>query len=183
MNPEQTTQPTASGGADFGIIVLLIAVAVFAWMLLTLHRAAATVPEPERRFRPGLVWLAVIPFFNTVWWFVVVSRIPQSIAGALHRREERRGDCGRDIGLVFATLGAVATVLLLFGGSLQAIGRDFVRIGGEEANAALNAGGSIQGLGVLLLLAAITCFAVFVAKVHGAARRLAELDAMLDETS
>ena len=36
---------------------------------------------------------------------------------------------------------------------------------------------------MLLLLAAIACFAVFVAKVHGAARRLAELDAMLDETS
>ncbi|MCP4068444.1 MAG: hypothetical protein GY741_09205 [Phycisphaeraceae bacterium] len=183
MTPEQATQSATSDGDAFGIIVALIVLAVFAWLLLTLHRAAAAVPDPERRFRPGLVWLAVIPFFNTVWWFVVVCRIPQSIAGALHRREERRGDCGRDIGLVFATLGAVATVLLLFGGSLQAIGRDFVRIGGEKANAALNAGGSIQGLGVLLLLAAIACFAVFVAKVHGAARRLAELDAMLDETS
>lgn len=183
MTPEQATQSATSDGDAFGIIVSLIALAVFAWLLLTLHRAAAAVPEPERRFRPGLVWLTVIPFFNTVWWFVVVCRIPQSIAGALHRREERRGDCGRDIGLVFATLGAVATVLLIFGGSLQAIGRDFVSIKGEEANATFAAGGSIQGLGVLLLLAAIACFAVFVAKVHGAARRLAELDAMLDETS
>ncbi|MDG2134424.1 MAG: hypothetical protein P8J88_13150, partial [Phycisphaerales bacterium] len=112
MTPEQATQSAPSDGGAFGIIVSLIALAVFAWLLLTLHRAAAAVPEPERRFRPGLVWLAVIPFFNTVWWFVVVCRIPQSIAGALHRREERRGDCGRDIGLVFATLGAVATVLL-----------------------------------------------------------------------
>ena len=108
MTPEQATQSATSDGDAFGIIVSLIALAVFAWLLLTLHRSAAAVPEPERRFRPGLVWLAVIPFFNTVWWFVVVSRIPQSIAGALHRREERRGDCGRDIGLVFATLGAVA---------------------------------------------------------------------------
>ncbi|MDG1360740.1 MAG: hypothetical protein P8P71_09895, partial [Phycisphaerales bacterium] len=89
MTPEQATQSAPSDGGAFGIIVSLIALAVFAWLLLTLHRAAAAVPEPERRFRPGLVWLAVIPFFNTVWWFVVVCRIPQSIAGALHRREER----------------------------------------------------------------------------------------------
>lgn len=183
MTPAQATQSSTSGGTDFGIIVLLIAFAVFAWLLLTLHRAAATVPEPERRFRPGLVWLAVIPFFNTVWWFVVVCRIPQSIAGALHRREENRGDCGRDIGLVFASLGAVATVLLVFGGTVQAIGRDLVRIGGEEADATSAAGGSIQGLGGLLLVAGIACFAVFVAKVHTAARRLGELDAMLDDPS
>ena len=141
------------------------------------------MPEPERRFRPGLVWLAVIPFFNTVWWFVVVCRIPGSIEGSLHRREESRGDCGRDVGVVFASLGALATLLLIFGGAVQAIGRDFVHIGGEAANAAFNAGGSIQGLGALLLLAAVACFAIFVAKVHAAARRLAELDAMLDESS
>ena len=77
----------------------------------------------------------------------------------------------------------MATALLVFGGTSQAIGRDLVRIGGEEPPAAFAAGGSIQGLGVLLLLAAIACFAVFAAKMHAAGRRLAEPDVMLDEPS
>ena len=47
MTPAQATQSSTSGGTDFGIIVMLIVFAVFAWLLLTLHRAAATVPEPE----------------------------------------------------------------------------------------------------------------------------------------
>ncbi|MFB0987112.1 MAG: hypothetical protein QMB94_12500, partial [Phycisphaerales bacterium] len=116
MDPQTAVDSTNTDNSLLGVVILCVILIVFAWLLLTLQRAAAAVPEPERRFKPGLVWLAVIPFFNTIWWFLVVVRIPESLRCGLLRREESHGDCGRDIGLVVAALGAPGTVILIAGG-------------------------------------------------------------------
>ena len=78
--------------------------------------------EPERPFRPDLVWLAVITVFNTVWCFVVMYRISQSIAGALHQRKEQRGNCGGDLVLIGGEEDEVSPVV---GGSIEASGRSY----------------------------------------------------------
>ncbi|MDG2021035.1 MAG: hypothetical protein P8J59_03695 [Phycisphaerales bacterium] len=183
MDPQTAADSTNNGNPMLGIIILVIAIAVFAWLLITLQRAAATVPEPERRFKPGLVWLTVIPFFNTIWWFFVVTRIPESLRCALIRREESHGDCGRDIGLVFAALGATGTGLIFAGGLAQAIARGFEAITADAGGPAAEFGGSLNGLGVLMILGGIACLAVFVARVHGAASRLRDLDSIIQDSS
>ena len=182
MDPQTAADSSTNGNPILGVIFLVVAIAVFAWLLLTLQRAAAAVPEPERRFKPGLVWLAVIPFFNTIWWFFVVTRIPESLRCALLRREESHGDCGRDIGLVFAALGATGISLIFAGGLAQAIAQGLETIAADAGGPVAGFGGSLNGLGVLMILGGIACFAVFVARVHGAASRLRELDSIIQES-
>ncbi len=183
MDPQTAADSANNGNPMLGAIILAVAIAVFAWLLITLQRAAAAVPEPERRFRPGLVWLAIIPFFNTIWWFFVVTRIPESLRCALIRREEAHGDCGRDIGLVFAALGATGTGLVFAGGLAQAIARGFEAISADAGGPVAEFGGSLNGLGMLMILGGIACFAVFVARVHGAASRLRELDLIIRDSA
>ena len=182
MDPQTAVDSTNTDNSLLGVVILCVILIVFAWLLLTLQRAAAAVPEPERRFKPGLVWLTVIPFFNTIWWFLVVVRIPESLRCALLRREESHGDCGRDLGLVFAALGATGTVMLLAGGIVQVIGGGLETVATGAGAGVAASGNSISSLGVLMLLGGIACFAVFVARVHGAASRLRELDLILDES-
>jgi hypothetical protein len=149
MDPQTAVDSTNTDNSLLGVVILCVILIVFAWLLLTLQRAAAAVPEPERRFKPGLVWLTVIPFFNTIWWFLV---------------------------------GATGTVMLIAGGIVQAIGGGLETVATGAGAGVAASGNSISSLGVLMLLGGIACFAVFVARVHGAASRLRELDLILDES-
>jgi hypothetical protein len=45
---------------------------------LTQHNTLKAIRPANRRLKPGLVWLQLIPFFNMYWLFHVVVRISQS---------------------------------------------------------------------------------------------------------
>ena len=80
-------------GAVAVILILLIVIAVilavlgvFIWMIFLVYRAGVAVPAEHQRMDPGLVWLMVIPVFQTIWAFFVASRICGGLSAAFEAR-------------------------------------------------------------------------------------------------
>lgn len=61
----------------FAFIVLGLIPGIF--YLVTLQRTAEIISPESRRLQPKSVWLLLIPLFNFVWHFIVVSRLSASI--------------------------------------------------------------------------------------------------------
>lgn len=72
-------------GAEFAalfsifLVILGIALIPMIFFLLTLQNTLKAVSPQNRKMPPGQVWLLLIPLFNYVWNFIVVSRISESI--------------------------------------------------------------------------------------------------------
>jgi hypothetical protein len=61
------------------LVVLIMVLVVVIFYLLTLQRTFDAI-SPENRLMPsGQVWLLLIPVFNWVWQFIVVSKLSDSI--------------------------------------------------------------------------------------------------------
>ncbi len=68
-----------SGGSvliTFLLLVLLLIPTIF--YLISLQKALEAVSVENRQMPPGQVWLSMIPIFNFVWMFFVVSKIADS---------------------------------------------------------------------------------------------------------
>lgn len=59
------------------VALLFLVPAIF--FLITQQNTLKSIQPQNRMMQPGQVWLQVIPLFNFVWQFIVVSRISQSI--------------------------------------------------------------------------------------------------------
>lgn len=103
---------------------------------------------------------------------LVVTRISESLRCGLRCREESHGDCGRDLGLVFAALGGIGTVLRFVSGVVQLIEAGLETIASGAGDGIARSGASIGAIGLLMRLGGIACFAIVVSQVHGAASRL-----------
>jgi len=107
----------AIGGA-IGTIVLLICLSGFiisCLFLYTLHKALKNCAEENRRMKPGLVWLSLIPFFSFVWNFFVVARVDQSLEAEYAARGLAAAfNSTRAWGLAYAIL-AISVVLPVVG--------------------------------------------------------------------
>lgn len=74
---------------EFGaneIIVFLalgLVLIVVIFFLLTQQNTLRAIQPQNRTMSPGEVWLQLIPLFNIVWQFIVVSRISESISREL----------------------------------------------------------------------------------------------------
>ena len=68
-----------AGYAVGQLIALLLFVTPAVLFLLTQQNILKAIRRDNRRLRPGLVWLQLIPIFNFYWMFVVVTRIADSI--------------------------------------------------------------------------------------------------------
>ena len=86
-----------------GLGAILLVPLVF--YLLTLQKALSRCSVESRVMDPGLVWLTLIPVFNLVWQFFIVS----NVAASLHNEFVRRGIAaeprpGQGIGLAMCIL-------------------------------------------------------------------------------
>lgn len=67
-------------GYAFGqIFAFLLFLVPSVFFLLTQQNTLKAIRRDNRRLRPGLVWLQLIPIFNLYWMFIVVTRIADSI--------------------------------------------------------------------------------------------------------
>lgn len=71
-------------GLDASLIAVFIIFAIVfivsgIFFLLTQQNTLKAIQPQNRTMSPGEVWLQLIPLFNLVWQFVVVSRIADSI--------------------------------------------------------------------------------------------------------
>lgn len=103
-----------------GVLLMLGGLAGLALLiayLLTLQRALERCAPRNRTVSPGKVWLSLIPLFNIVWQFILVSRIAET----LRREFDFRGvtqpasqdDYGRGVGLAMCVLAVISFIPLV----------------------------------------------------------------------
>jgi hypothetical protein len=66
----------------------------------------------SRTMQPGMVWLSLIPFFNLVWAFIVVTAIGDSLGNEFRLRNIPVDDPkpGKSIGIAVAVCGACCII-------------------------------------------------------------------------
>ena len=89
------------------VAVLAVYLIVMIFFLITLRDALRAVSPENRRMEPGQVWLLLIPLFNIIWQFFVVSRVADSLADefwkrGIHGHEARPG---HGVGIAYCVLG------------------------------------------------------------------------------
>ena len=67
-----------------GVLMGVLIVAIF--YILTLSRALQKCSPQSRTMQPGMVWLLLIPLFNLVWQFFVVTAMSNSLGNEFRLR-------------------------------------------------------------------------------------------------
>lgn len=75
-------------GAEILIFILLVTLVVYILFLVTQQNLLKAIKPHNRKISPGEVWLQLIPLFNFVWIFIVVTRIADSIKQEFRDRQE-----------------------------------------------------------------------------------------------
>jgi hypothetical protein len=70
----------------FLFIVFVIFLIPFIFYLITLQNTLKLIKDHNRLMPPGQVWLLLIPLFGTVWHFIVVERLSDSLKKELQER-------------------------------------------------------------------------------------------------
>jgi len=111
MNNEEAAALAFMG---VGLVMLLIALVVAIFFLLTLSRTLAAVKPENRQMEPGLVWLNLIPLFNFVWIFFTVIKLADSLVREAADRSLEFGDGGKALGIAYGAL-LVASLIPFIG--------------------------------------------------------------------
>ncbi len=76
-------------GAVIGIafIILVIAMIPTVFYLINLQNTLKAVSPSNQAMPPGQVWLLLIPLFGTVWHFIVVQKIADSLKAEFDMRQ------------------------------------------------------------------------------------------------
>lgn len=113
-----------TGRPAFFIVLAFIALSVFplVFYLLTLQRTLKEISTENRKMPPEQVWLSIIPVFGIVWQFFIVSRLSDSLALELAKRnvyaEERRP--AYNIGIAYCIL--ISAVIIPYINILASLG-------------------------------------------------------------
>jgi MFS family permease len=90
------------------LFVALIGVAVYIIFLRTLQAALERCAPSNRTVQPGQVWLSLIPLFNIVWQFILVSRVAESLGREFAARQgapaSPEDDYGKSLGTTMCAL-------------------------------------------------------------------------------
>lgn len=99
----------------FGVICILVGVAIIVGVTVLIYyifySSLAAIPEQYRAMEPWQIFLLLIPCFNVVWIFFIVTKIPESFRNYFHAiGDYNRGDCGATIGLWYAIMLICASI-------------------------------------------------------------------------
>lgn len=107
----------------FGFCALLVIPAIF--YLLTLQKTLERCSPQARTMPPGQVWLLLIPFFNVIWQFLVVTSIAASLRNEFNRRNIplTEPEPGKSIGMVLciATVAGIIPLLNFIAGPVSLV--------------------------------------------------------------
>jgi hypothetical protein len=78
----------ASNETGILLIILIIFLIPAILFLITQQNTLKAIQPQNRSMAPGEVWLQLIPLFNLIWMFIVVTRISDSIRKEFHSRAE-----------------------------------------------------------------------------------------------
>jgi hypothetical protein len=99
--------------AGWHLVVWSIVLVVFILYLITLMNTLNAVSPQNRRLTPGLVFLLLIPLFNLVWNFIVVTKIRDSLQAEFAARNLSGQGFGYGVGLAMCILYIVSFVPLI----------------------------------------------------------------------
>lgn len=63
----------------FLLFFIVLAFVPFIFLLITLQKTMNVISVENRKMPPSNVWLMLIPLFNIVWQFIMVSKIAESV--------------------------------------------------------------------------------------------------------
>ncbi|MEO8569919.1 MAG: hypothetical protein ABI419_12300 [Ginsengibacter sp.] len=63
----------------FLLLFIVLAFVPFIFFLITLQKTMNVISVENRKMPPSNVWLMLIPLFNIVWQFIMVSKIAESV--------------------------------------------------------------------------------------------------------
>jgi hypothetical protein len=94
------------------LVVFAIALLPQIFYLLTLHRTFEQVSVENRLMPSGQVWLTLIPIFGTIWQFIIVQRMADSLQKefALRGVKTKEVRPGYNIGLAYCILSVSAII-------------------------------------------------------------------------
>jgi hypothetical protein len=155
---QQQLQAMLAGMLGILCLILVVALVIAIFYLLTLQKALSRVAPRNRLMEPGLVWLMLIPCVNFVWQFFIAIQVPDSLRNEFRDRGRDDGtDYGKGIALGQAILGIVSAVI---GNAMGMTG---------DPQLAL-AGNAISGI---MSLIGLILFIVFWVKIAGYSAQLA----------
>lgn len=90
-----------AGMLAFYAVVLVIAYAIRILFLLSISKCLKQISSRNRRMEPGMVWLALIPLFDIVWFIVIFLKVSDSLKDEFEDRGLRGdGDFGKMLGIM-----------------------------------------------------------------------------------
>ena len=97
------------------ILVFAIALLPTIFFLLTLHRTFDEVSLENRLMPSGQVWLALIPVFGTIWQFIIVQKMADSLRKefALRSIDCKEARPGNSIGMAYCILSVCGFIPFL----------------------------------------------------------------------
>ncbi len=94
------------------LILIFLVPAIF--FILTLQRAFERCAPAHRAMTPGLVWLLLIPLFNLIWNFMVVTNLAKSLEREYRSRNiPAQLESAKSIGLAWAILSCCSIIPVL----------------------------------------------------------------------
>lgn len=114
-----------TGKPAFFVVLAFIFLTIFpvVFYLLTLQRTLQEISPENRRMLPEQVWLSLIPLFGIIWQYYIVSRLSDSLALELIKRNVYAGERrpAYNIGMAFCILISLViipyiNVLAMLGG-------------------------------------------------------------------
>ncbi|MBS1774381.1 MAG: hypothetical protein JST82_16105 [Bacteroidetes bacterium] len=107
---------SAPSGAEFLVVLTIIGIFLLPciFYLITLQNTLKAISFENRQMQPGNVWLLLIPVFNIVWQFILVSKVSQSIELECKKRNiPCEPQPAYTVGLVFCIANCVSWIPLL----------------------------------------------------------------------
>ncbi len=105
-------------GIGFGILFFVF-FALFMlptiFYLLTLHRTFDEISEENRLMPSAQVWLTLIPLFGTIWQFIIIGKMADSLQKefAMRGLECKEVRPGFNVGLAYCILSVTAFIPIL----------------------------------------------------------------------
>lgn len=87
----------------------------FIFYILTLSKALNKCSPASRTMQPGMLWLLLIPLFNLIWHFLVVSAMAQSLGNEFRTRGVMNvePEPGKSPGMAMCICGVCGLIPLL----------------------------------------------------------------------
>jgi hypothetical protein len=103
----------AQSAVFLGIMSVIVAVALIPaiFYILTLQKALQRCSPESRTTSPGSAWMLLIPLYNIIWQFILVSRIAESLHNEFVKRNiEEDPTPGKAIGIAFCILNILGII-------------------------------------------------------------------------